>query len=238
MRLLTTILRCGLVLGLLAGSLGACQRASYQLQPVAITALQTVTPELGAESAVITIAAAPPATALAQSHRRRLHPFRRSARPRSGRVQAPRLFTRSGVAAGAAAPAPQRQEPGPGAQPVRHRSRGIAIGLAILAVTYLPLSLHNFYLGYYGRGAAAIALVIAGTYLVVLAFLGSIFSGAALVGWGAIGLVMLGGWFLWQLSDLIRIITNDLKPKNGSYNARFFQLKSDAGGTVSPPRTD
>jgi hypothetical protein len=93
-------------------------------------------------------------------------------------------------------------------------------------------------LGYYGRGAVAIALAITGTSLVVLAFLGSIFSGFALVGWGAVGLAILGGWFLWQLSDLVRIITNDLKPKNGNYNARPFQLKSDADSTLPAPRTD
>jgi hypothetical protein len=153
-------------------------------------------------------------------------------------VLAPRLFARPSAAAGVAAPAAQQQEPGPVAQPVRYRSKGLAILLAILSVSYLPLSLHNFYLGYYGRGAIAIALVMVATYLVVLAFAIGLFSGAGLVGLGVAGLALLGVWFVWQLSDLVRIITNDLKPKNGQYNARLFQLKPDAGGISSPPHTD
>lgn len=236
MRLSITILRCGLLLGLLAGSLGACQRASYHFQPVVSTAPQALAPERSAESAVVTITAAPPAAAPAESHWRRPHALHRSARPRLGRVLAPRLFARPVAAAHIAAPAAQRQEPG--AQPVRYRSRGIAILLAALLLLGIPLSLHNFYLGYYGRGAIALALVMVGTALVVLAFLESIFAGFALVGLAAIGLAMLGGWFLWQLSDLVRIIANDLKPKNGAYNARLFQLKPDVGGATSPPRTD
>jgi hypothetical protein len=193
MHLLATVLRYGLLLGLLAGSLGACQRASYQLQPGASTGPQAITPELRVESAVVTIAAAPPTAAPVESHRKRPSSFHCSARTRSGRVLAPRLFARPAAAASVAAPALRQQEPGPGTQPVRYRSKGLAILLAILSITYLPLSLHNFYLGYYGRGAVAIALAITGTSLVVLAFLGSIFSGFALVGWGAVGLAILGG---------------------------------------------
>lgn len=101
----------------------------------------------------------------------------------------------------------------------------------------MPLSLHNFYLGHYGRGAASIALVITGTYLVVLGFLTSLFSGGGMVGLGLIGLAMLGVWSFWQLADLIRLISGDLQPKNGTYNSRFFQLRPDAK-QATPPRTD
>jgi TM2 domain-containing membrane protein YozV len=101
----------------------------------------------------------------------------------------------------------------------------------------LPLSLHNFYLGYYGRGAAAIALLLAGLYLVLLGFFGGLYSGAGLTFLVAIGTAMLGGWFIWQITDLVRIVINKLKPKNGEYNAHLFQLKPDANSTT-PPRTD
>lgn len=59
-----------------------------------------------------------------------------------------------------------------------------------------------------------------------------------MVGLGLVGLAMLGVWFIWQLTDLVRIITGNLQPKDGAYNAKFFQLKPDAGDTISPPRTD
>jgi hypothetical protein len=109
----------------------------------------------------------------------------------------------------------QQQEPGPTAEPVRYRSHAVAIILALLAVTYLPLSLHNFYLGYYDRGALAIALLLVASSLAVLGLFASLNGGIAFV--GAIGVAMLAGWFIWQLTDFIRICTRSLKPKNGEY---------------------
>lgn len=94
--------------------------------------------------------------------------------------------------------------------------RGIALILAFLSFTYVPLSLHNFYLGYYGRGAAAIGLLLAGLFLLLIGWPSFLFSGS-LTFVGALGLAILGGWFLWQLSDFIRIISRDLQPKDGSY---------------------
>jgi hypothetical protein len=236
MRLLaTTVLYRYLLPGLLAGSLGACQRAGYQFQPAGNAAPQAITPVPASESAVIRLAAPPPARLLAAAHLPRLH---RAARPTVARVpRAAWLAPRLVATARPLALAPQ-QRPVPVAKPVRHRSKGLAILLAILSITYLPLSLHNFYLGYYGRGAAAIALVITGAYLVLLGFLTSIFSGGGMVGLGLVGLAMLGVWFIWQLTDLVRIITGNLQPKDGAYNSKFFQLKPDASGTLSAPRTD
>ncbi|RZL08961.1 MAG: hypothetical protein EOO62_14565 [Hymenobacter sp.] len=88
--------------------------------------------------------------------------------------------------------------------------------LALLSITYVPFSLHNFYLGYYGRGAAAIALLVVGVALLFVGWPGFLFGGS-LTAIGYVGLAMLGGWLLWQVSDFIRIITRDLQPKNGSY---------------------
>ncbi|MGI4862560.1 MAG: hypothetical protein ACRYFZ_01460 [Janthinobacterium lividum] len=121
------------------------------------------------------------------------------------------------AAASVAVRAPQ-QQPELRDKPVRHRSRLIAILLAALSITYLPLSLHNFYLGYYGRGAAAIGLVVVGLSLVVIGFLGSVYPGTGLVVVGIIGTALLGGWFVWQIADLIRIISRDLQPKDGEYS--------------------
>jgi hypothetical protein len=77
--------------------------------------------------------------------------------------------------------------------------------------------LHNFYLGYYGRGALTVGLTIAGTYLMLLGLLGTIFSGTGLVGLGLVGVAILIGCSAWQFSDLMRIITDNLKPKDGEY---------------------
>lgn len=98
--------------------------------------------------------------------------------------------------------------------PVRYRSRVIA---GLLAFLTIPFGLHNFYLGYYGRGALAIALTLAGTYLMLLGLLGTIYSGTGLVGLGVVGVAIVIGCAAWQFSDLIRIITDDLKPKEGEY---------------------
>jgi hypothetical protein len=196
------IVRCLWML-VLAGSVGACQRASYQFQPIDAVVYQAASPTPLEESAVVTIAAV----------RLRIRPIH-ALRP---------LFpTHATVTASVAARAPrQHQDPGPVAEPVRYRSQGVALLLAILNVIYLPLSLHNFYLGYYGRGAAAIGLLVLGVSLFAAGFTGALFGGEAL-SIAYVGVAILGGWFIWQLSDLVRIILRDLKPKNGDYKPKFF----------------
>ena len=213
------------LLALLVGSLGACQRASYQFQPIASTTYQASAPLPEPESAVVTVAA-PAAVRLGESHRA----TRRSARyrvrlPRALRVAIPSLPRpcAAGVTASVVAPASarlQRQEPGPVDKPVRHRSRTIAILLAVLSITYLPFSLHNFYLGYYGRGALAIALLVVASSLAVLGLFAGIFSAGGIGFVGVLGIAMFAGWLIWQASDLIRIITGDLQPKDGSYGKK------------------
>jgi hypothetical protein len=218
--LVYTIFRRLGLLGLLIGSLGACQRASYQFPPVAGTAYQAIAPAPAIESTVPTVATRPVAW-LGKSYRQIRHGVRLAVKlPRPLRQKTlglPRLRA-AVVAASVAAPAHrQLQEPGLIDEPVRHRSRTIAILLAALAITYLPLSLHNFYLGYYGRGALAIALLFVGSSFAVVGLIAGIFSSGGIGVVGVLGLAMLAGWFVWQLSDLIRIITGDLQPKNGSY---------------------
>jgi hypothetical protein len=217
--LVYTIFRRLGLLGLLIGSLGACQRASYQFPPVAGTAYQAIAPAPAIESTVPTVATRPVAW-LGKHYRQVRHRAHPSVAPRPLRQTIPGLprLRAAVVAASVAAPAHrQRQEPGPIDEPVRHRSRTIAILLAALAITYLPLSLHNFYLGYYGRGALAIALLFVGSSFAVVGLIAGIFSSGGIGVVGVLGLAMLAGWFVWQLSDLIRIITGDLQPKNGSY---------------------
>ena len=89
---------------------------------------------------------------------------------------------------------------------IRHRSRALAIVLAALSVTYIPLSLHNFYLGYYGRGAAAIALLLVGVCLLLLGTPAIAFGAAGLGAVGYLGIGVLAGWFFWQLSDLLSAV--------------------------------
>ncbi len=101
--------------------------------------------------------------------------------------------------------------------PLRQRSRTVAIILAALSVAYIPLGLHNFYLGYYGRGALTIGLFVVGSYLLLLGAFGLLTASGSLAAVGVIGLAMLAGGYCWQVVDLIRIITGSLQPKDGSY---------------------
>lgn len=207
---------------LLAGCLGACQRAGYQLQPIGENVRQIVPPAPLKESAELTMAAQPVALC-SQSHQK-ARPTRRSTlgQLRIVRAVALPIPTHAAAIASVSARAPQQhQEPGPVAKPVCYRSRGISLLLAILSVTYFPLSLHNFYLGYYGRGIAAIGLLVLGIFFFFAGFTGALFSSEVLL-ISYLGVAILGGWFLWQLSDLVRIILRDLKPKNGDYKPKFF----------------
>lgn len=203
---------------LLALSLGACQRAAYQFQPIASTADPIAMPALAMESDVA-VAAAQPVVQLGASQRAIRRRLRFSAgRPRAQRsvvVSLP-VLRKAAVATKMAVPLHhQQQEPGPTTEPVHYRSHAVSIILALLAITYLPLSLHNFYLGYYDRGALAIVLFLVASGLTVLGLFAGLSGGIAFV--GAFGLAMLAGWFIWQLTDFIRICTKSLKPKNGEY---------------------
>lgn len=216
-------------------SLSSCQRTIYQRQVAGEIVRQVSVPAPAQESATITMPA--PLTPASKGYREAPQHERRMVRQprRVHRRFLPAPIRASATASTLGRHTHSRPKEAPVLEPVRYRSRGIALLLAVLSLIYLPLSLHNFYLGYYGRGALAIATVLLGTYLVVFAFLGSLFSGVALVGLGLLGLAILAGWFVWQIVDLVRIITKDLKPKNGKYYPQFFQTSPRAGDT---PHTD
>lgn len=209
-----------LLLLLLIGSMGACQRASYQFQNQTPADSQVASPSPSPESAVVLVAIQPNEP-VPKSQRAKQRSTRRSAkRPQLPRPQAillPSLPLISAAKHLAVHNLRSPWKPAPVAQSVRRRSRGLAIVLAALAVTYLPFSLHNFYLGYYGRGAVAISLLLIGAYLVQLSAIGIFFSSPRFLAISYLGVIILVGWFIWQLSDLLRIIRGDLKPKDGEY---------------------
>jgi len=74
---------------------------------------------------------------------------------------------------------------------------------ALLAFFLGGFGVHRFYLGYTGKGILQIALVLVG------AALSTIF----------IGIPILLGVSIWILIDFIRILTGNLKPKNGEYTS-------------------
>ncbi len=208
---------------LLAVSLAACHRSSYQFQSsIAPSQLLHSIPML--ESAAVS-STLPPCALSSRSRPRLIHtPSHSLKQVVVLSIKAPHLLPHqaSSEATSLSASVQARPQFSPsGDQPVRHRSQGVALLLALLSITYIPLSLHNFYLGYYGRGAAAIALSIIGLFLLLAGSISFPFGGG-LTPIGYVGLLMLAGWFIWQVSDLVRTITRDLKPKNGEYNNRFF----------------
>ena len=71
----------------------------------------------------------------------------------------------------------------------------VAMILALVSVIFIPIGLHRFYLGKSGSATAQLLMTIPGFILIL----------PLLTSWG------------WQVVDLIRIITGDLKPENGDY---------------------
>lgn len=191
---------CWALLLLLASGLGACQRGGYQFQDSVAPTCQLLKPAFPVKSAVAVLASAS-IVLPSKSYRQQLPtPHRRVQRVQALRSKAsPLLVLQAGKAAARlTVSAPDGPPLPPDNQPLRHRSRGIAVLLALLSITYIPLSLHNFYLGYYGRGAAAVALLLVGLSLVVLGWNSFPFGAAGLAPIGYVGLLMLAGWLLWQ----------------------------------------
>lgn len=98
------------------------------------------------------------------------------------------------------------------AKPEQSYSRTLAIALVLVSILAFPFALHNFYLGYFWRGIISIALLILGFALVGPALFGGVMPPLATVGLG-----ILFGRLIWQLSDLVRIMTGSLQPRNGKY---------------------
>ncbi len=101
--------------------------------------------------------------------------------------------------------------------------RSTAIVLAVISILLGGWGLHRYYLGYTGEGvlqSLGFLATIIGTYLVVLSLIGLL--GVVLgVGGFSLGLLFLGcilellgtASFVWQVIDLVRICTGDLKHK-------------------------
>lgn len=217
---------CFWALLLSIASISGCQRAPYFFPAAGAVSVAIVAPDCGAADAEVLPLVLGSPERLPQvprtSHRglagqRRtlavvVRHQRLAARMKLRAQRAP-ICSGKSAAASTAATVP----------PLKQRSRVVAIILAVLSIVYLPLSLHNFYLGYYGRGLAAISLFALGIFLLILGAVGSFGTSSALIALGYFGLVILAGWFVWQLADLLRIITGTLQPKNGVYRYKSLQ---------------
>lgn len=227
---ITTCLRGWLpLLALLA--FGACQRASYSFQaptsalPVASTSLPDAI--TGAPAVVLSSAASTirqPASPPRRQHRS--VGARRVPKSLARLQQLPLLGKQLVALPRATSRLAARQEPAPGASPSHWRTKGIAL---LLALFLGGTGAHLFYLGYYGRGAAYLAATVAGFLLLVVAVIGSIATlysgGTGFMGLAIAGVILSSIVGLLGLIDIIRIITDDLKPKNGEYFPRFFQTR-------------
>jgi hypothetical protein len=213
-------------IAVLAGiyALNACQRATYSLLP-ATSVVAPLAPAQVAGGEVKAVSRIRPSTKQLPLAKR-TKDFKNSRLPAKRRAESssPQLvMAATATVIGEVRPCLQKNtpasveftEPSP-----KQRSRVVAVLLAVLSVTYVPLSLHNFYLGYYGRGALAVGLLVVGSYLLVFGTVGLLSASSSLTGVGVLGLGILTGWLCWQLADVVRIITGNLRPKNGSYRQR------------------
>jgi TM2 domain len=210
---------------LLVSSLSGCQRATYSFQTVPTGPLaDAVVPQHG--TAGMVMAALPaPAKTIVPAPRRPLRALRRrltnsvpTAQPEAvvavrraatNRVQRQRItpLARYQINRNGRLPDP---EPGTGL----HRSKAVAI---ILAVLFGAFGAHRFYLGYYGQGALYLGLTALATFFVLLSFLSLLTAAASFSGLLAVAFVLSLAINGWVISDIVRIITNDLKPRNGDY---------------------
>jgi hypothetical protein len=136
------------------------------------------------------------------------------------------------VAAVVHAPNKARTLPGPRDDaPLHHRTRGIAF---LLAIFLGGIGAHLFYLGYHKRAVTYLMVSLAGGLLLFVGLVGlllSIFSsvGGAYLAALLIGTILLSVVSVLAVVDAIRILTNDLKPKEGEYYQRFFQTRAASG---------
>jgi TM2 domain-containing membrane protein YozV len=103
-----------------------------------------------------------------------------------------------------------KAEPGTG----HHRSKAIAL---ILALLLGPLGAHRFYLGYYGQGALYLGLTALTTFFALLSLLSLLTVITSLSVFLAIAIILSLAIDGWLLSDIARILSNDLQPKDGEY---------------------
>ncbi|MDO7885398.1 TM2 domain-containing protein [Hymenobacter cheonanensis] len=213
-------------------ALGACQRASYSFQASSAgwPPLPTATaPDAGVAPARLRD------TPLPLAAWQRTRPLRQNKKAAAVRKQAksltklqqwlPTLLKQPAVAY-AKAQDVSKQQPGPADTTPHRRTKGIAL---LLALFVGGIGGHLFYLGYYGRGTAYLAATAAGFLLLVVAVIGSIATlyggGAGFMGLAIAGVILSSVVSLLSLIDMVRIITGDLKPRNGEYFPRFFQTR-------------
>ncbi|MBF9141974.1 TM2 domain-containing protein [Hymenobacter properus] len=218
-RVLPIVALLALVVALLPG----CQRASYSFQPVpAAPAAPVALP--GADVAPeLTALSRPPEAAgkdLFRLKRILWHrkPVVAAAQRRVGVVRAARPATARGQRRPTAQthyqPAKHLQknaaQPGPG----RHRSKAVAL---LLAVFLGPFGAHRFYLGYYAQGAAYLGLTAAAAFFFLLSLISLLAATASVSGFFTVTLLLTIAIEIWLGSDIVRIIANDLLPKDGDY---------------------
>ena len=223
---------CWLFLLLISG-LGGCQRASYSFQ-----ARRTFY-EMPAPRPADSLAASPVANELGRTYTTEKAGFFTSLRRRGHKVRSQPLTSRQKQAkvaglqlAGrqvrkvAAAYARLRQPPEPPTEPVRFRSRGIAL---LLAFFLGGLGAHLFYLGYHGRGTAYLVGSATAVFLLLIGFIAAIGTilggGTSGLGFLTAGVVLASIVSVLATIDILLILINSLKPKNGDYYPRFFQTR-------------
>jgi hypothetical protein len=222
---------------LLVAGLSNCQRAAYQFQPLAATPYQVPAPPADSLRVVSEVPASVSSLASVQPRRA----YRRASAAlgvglQPALSQATRLLNplHRLRAVAAVAPVLNKMRPSPGppddAQ-LHHRTRGIAF---LLAIFLGGIGAHLFYLGYHKRAVTYLMVSLAGGLLLFVGAVGlllAIFSsvGGAYLAALLVGTILLAAISLLATVDAIRIITNDLKPKEGEYYPRFFQTRPVPG---------
>lgn len=205
---------------LFGAALSNCQRASYSFQP----APGSMGAEIAGPSAVPAVAGASPAFFAAGTllgrplSASRLRALRGTANRHRGtaatarRQPAPRADAHSFRVAQRKAEdiAPTPQEPAP----VRHRSKGITLLLAVLLGGF---GAHRFYLGYYGEGAVYLGLSVLTGLFLTLGFLGLVFGSTSYSSFFVIAIVLSLLLQDWLIADIVRVITGHLKPRAVSW---------------------
>jgi hypothetical protein len=195
-------------------SLGSCQRASYSFHPPGGSARTQATDDTPLapvpETKVDAEEMAP-----AQPLRPRPHQTPRPISRRSGSFTRQKQKPTSALTSvpcfknriSKQQPAFSQSLNGPGDS---DNNRSKVTTLLLLLPGLGPLGLYRFYLSYPVNGASRIGLVILSAVLV-----GTKGSAYALL--SSIGFTILIGLVIWWLWDLVRVLTNRLKPKNGEY---------------------
>jgi TM2 domain-containing membrane protein YozV len=217
-------------------SLGSCQRVAYQFQSSPVP--YQVPPTFSETSALVRVlnrhsTAEPlpvlPKQELCVGQKQHALPLRLPRASTHSQLPAVRRHLRRADKAPRYLSASKQlqQEPLPSA-PVRWRSRGIALVLALLLGGF---GAHLFYLGYHRRAILYLLLSVASIVLLGIAavlFIATLFSSgtAGLLVASLIALALASVVGVLALIDTIFILTDDLKPKDGEYYPGFFQTRS------------